>query len=68
MKKIKFLFFTLLFCFSVPVKADTAFENDDTVLCSFFKRKRTGKCFANRIQFRKRVSKNFFQTYRFLFF
>ena len=35
MKKIKFLFFTLLFCFSVPVKADTAFENDDTVLCSF---------------------------------
>ena len=37
MKKIKFLFFTLLFCFSVPVKADTAFENDDTVLCSFLK-------------------------------
>ena len=32
MKKIKFLFFTLLFCFSVPVKADTAFENDDTCL------------------------------------
>ena len=37
MKKIKFLFFTLLFCFYVPVKADTAFENDDTVLCSFLK-------------------------------
>ena len=37
MKKIKFLFFTLLFCFSVPVKADTAFENDDTVLCAFLK-------------------------------
>lgn len=36
--------------------------------CALFKRKRTGKCFANRIQFRKRVSKNFFQTYRFLFF
>ena len=36
--------------------------------CALFKRKRTRKCFANRIQFRKRVSKNFFQTYRFLFF
>ena len=36
--------------------------------CALFKRKRTGKCFANRIQFRKRVSKNFFQTYRFHFF
>ena len=45
-------------------------DNDRCIaqLSKKLKRKRTRKCFANRIQFRKRVSKNFFQTYRFLFF